>query len=354
MSPSQQSHSNVTSSIIAVIAASCGWILREKYEQQKRSRNSKYEIPNDLQSGDHIEEMKLAVKLAIQAGGNMIEYLEQKGTDAENGESTLGISSKSNDADFCTAIDIQNEDLVTKALSSTFPTHQIIGEESTGTDKPAPLTNEPTWIIDPIDGTTNFAAGCPLTCVSIGYCIKGEPVMGVVFSPKTEELYLAMNGKGAYRNGERISVNSCQSKTLSNSVVCFEFGSSRAKEGVDKMMGAAKRLLMHGCRSTRSYGSGVLDLCYVASTRLDVVYTGMYEEGWKPWDYCAGMVIAEEAGCIIRSLKGDGKVKEFDDERKVILDSKFDIYSDSMICGVNTTVVEQCRNVVLGIHHNQA
>ena len=71
--------------------------------------------------------------------------------------------------------------------------------------------------------------------------------------------------------------------------------------------------------------------------------------GWKPWDYCAGMVIAEEAGCIMRSLKGDGKVKEFDDEGKVILDSKFDIYSDSMICGVNTTVVEQCRNVVLGI-----
>ena len=82
----------------------------------------------------------------------MIEYLEQKGTGAENGESTLGISSKSNDADFCTAIDIQNEDLVTKALSSKFPKHQIIGEESTGTDKPTPLTNDPTWIIDPIDG----------------------------------------------------------------------------------------------------------------------------------------------------------------------------------------------------------
>ena len=97
------------------------------------------------------------------------------------------------------------------------------------------------------------------------------------------------------------------------------------------------------CRSTRSYGSGVLDLCYVASGRLDVVYTGIAEEGWKPWDYCAAMVIAEEAGCTIRSLKGD----DFDSNGKVKAGSSFDIYSKSMICGVNQTVVEECRKVVL-------
>jgi fructose-1,6-bisphosphatase/inositol monophosphatase family enzyme len=72
----------------------------------------------------------------------------------------------------------------------------------------------------------------------------------------------------------------------------------------------------------------------VASGRLDVVYTGIAEEGWKPWDYCAGMVIAQEAGCTIQSLKGENS-------------SWFDIYSNSMICGVNKTVVEQCRKVVL-------
>ena len=98
----------------------------------------------------------------------MIEYMEQKGTDAENGESSLGISSKSNDADFCTAIDIQNEDLVTKALSSTFPTHQIIGEESTGTDKPKSLTNDPTWIIDPIDGMFSH---CYIYIVLYNVCV---------------------------------------------------------------------------------------------------------------------------------------------------------------------------------------
>lgn len=75
----------------------------------------------------------------------------------------------------------------------------------------------------------------------------------------------------------------------------------------------------------------------------------MAEEGWKPWDYCAGMVVAEEAGCTIRSLKTNNGVSDFDIEGKVIPGRKFDIYSSSMICGVNSTVVEQCRKTVLGL-----
>merc|ERR1712154_594464 len=128
-----------------------------------------------------------------------------------------------------------------------------------------------------------------------------------------------MKGCGAFRNGEQIRSTDALSKekTLSNSVVCFEFGYARSDEGVENMIGAVRNILKHGCRSTRSYGSGVLDICYVASGRLDVVYTGMAEEGWKPWDYCAAMVVAEEAGCTISSLKDNNGESDFDSNNKV-------------------------------------
>lgn len=186
--------------------------------------------------------------------------------------------------------------------------------------------------------------------------------MGVAYSPSTAELYLGMTNIAAYRNGVRISCNhrhhdarhenttTTINKTLSNAVVGFGFGyvqSDQVKD-IDIMVGAVERLLKFGCRATRSYGCGVLDLCYVASGRIDVVYTGMGGEGWKPWDYCAAMVVVEEAGCVIRSLKGDSNENtEYDEDGHVIAGSKFDIYSSSMICGVNATVVEQCRRVVL-------
>jgi len=203
------------------------------------------------------------------------------------------------------------------------------------------LALEPTWILDPIDGTTNFASGLPLSCVSIGYCQLGRPVMGVAYAPITRELYIGVEGLGAYRNGVRISSKSSKDKTLSNAVVCFEFGYARSDEGIQNMVQAVQRILQHGCRTTRSLGSGVLDLCYVASGRIDVVYTGIAEEGWKPWDYCAATIILQEAGCTIQSLHNPSK-------------TFFDIYSPSMICGVNPTVVKQCRQVVLNNKSTQS
>ena len=326
-------------------------------ETQDQPTKTQHQIPATLQTSPYTTEMKIALQLALQAGSNMLHHLETKGTQSGLGnESKLGINTKQNDADFCTKIDLLNEELITQGLAKHFPNHAIIGEEGTGTDEVPELTSQPTWIIDPVDGTTNFASGSVYTCVSIGFCVDQKPVMGVVYSPKTDEVYLSIKGCGAYRNGEQIfseiedSENEFK-KTLKNSVVCFEFGYARSEEGVNNMVNAVRNILLHGCRSTRSFGSGVLDLCYVASGRLDVVYTGMAEEGWKPWDYCAAMVIVEEAGCVLKSLKDDNDGKsDFDgDTNKVLPDSKFDIYSKSMICGVNAVVVEECRKVVLGL-----
>jgi fructose-1,6-bisphosphatase/inositol monophosphatase family enzyme len=260
----------------------------------------------------------------------------------------LNISCKSHETDFATAIDLKNENFIASEIKKHFPEHEIIGEESTGTGTIPPLTNKPTWIIDPIDGTTNFAAGLPLSCVSIGFCLEGKPFMGVVYAPMTQELYIAVKGLGAYRNG--VPLLKCTgekaSKSLSNSVVCFEFGYARTQEGIDNMVNAVRRLLEHGVRTTRTLGSGVLDLCYVACGRMDVVYTGMAEEGWKPWDYCAGLVVAMEAGCNMSHLMIRDE-KDANDAGALKSGYEFNLYSSSMICGVNEEVVDQCRKVVV-------
>jgi len=166
--------------------------------------------------------------------------------------------------------------------------------------------------------------------------------MGVVFAPMTNELYIGVQDHGAYRNGIRLLGCSGEkaTKTLSHSVVNFEFGYARDEEDVEKMALAVKRLLQHGVRTTRTLGSGVLDLCYVACGRMDVVFTGIAAEGWKPWDYCAGLVIAVESGCTMSHLSPSEMDKAGYD---------FNLYSKNMICGVNSKVVDECRSCVLGL-----
>lgn len=136
-----------------------------------------------------------------------------------------------------------------------------------------------------LDGTTNFSAGIhSLTCVSIAFCENGRPVLGVIYAPGTDELYLAIQGYGAYRNGTRIKKTPARStKTLKSAVVCCEFGYSRDKVQVDKILGGVSKIMQAGCRAIRQFGSGCLDLCMVASGRLDIVYAGLADEGWKVW-----------------------------------------------------------------------
>ena len=285
----------------------------------------------------------------------MTRHLDTRGTEHED-SSDLDISTKSNSADLATAIDVLNEDLIAREIGRHFPRHRIIGEESTGSGIVDPIdpNGENTWIIDPIDGTTNFASGLPLCCVSIGMCVGGAPCMGVAYAPATDELYVAVRGRGSYRNGVRLSGTGgggvATGRALSDSVVGFEFGYAKSEGDVDLMTGAVRRLLRHGVRATRSLGSGVLDLCYVASGRLDVVYAGVADEGWKPWDYCAGLVVANEAGCTMTHLiprSGEDLVDGGSGE--IRRGYEFNLLTRSVICGVNADLVEETRRVVLGL-----
>jgi len=145
------------------------------------------------------DELRLAISLAVRAGRNMIPHLSSVGTAAgAESAAALGIQTKSNASDFATQVDVANEELITRAISSAFPSHRIIGEETVGSGPLPPLVRRDAdgpdapshvWIVDPVDGTTNFAAGIPLTCVSVGM-VDGRtlvPAMGVAYSPATDE-----------------------------------------------------------------------------------------------------------------------------------------------------------------------
>lgn len=329
-----------------------GYLIRRR----SRMRDRKFSIPEELKHTAYTKELILAVSLALRAGKNMIPHVDSKGTDSY-AESLLDISTKSNRNDFATAIDRENEEFISREILTKFPNDRIIGEETTGVGSIPELSLEKTWILDPIDGTTNFANGLPLCCVSIGLCDKKQPVMGCIYVPMTQELYLAVKGHGAYRNGVRIHSTSTgsQKKLLRDSVLVIELGHSEREEpGLDKVLSVFRKLLLGGIRASRQFGSGVLDLCYVASGRVDVVYAGIHTEGWKPWDYCAGVVVAQEAGAVVKSIFGrpgreGSTTDEFDSVTgAVVTDAPdFDIYSKSVICGSSAELVAECRNVIM-------
>lgn len=177
------------------------------------------------------------------------------------------------------------------------------GEETY--DPSHPLTDEPTFVVDPIDGTINFVHGFPSACVSLGFTVDRTPVVGVVFNPFTQTLYSAIRGQGAFLNrktplplkGDNVEPLS----GLSNSLLCVEWGSERSGQNWDTKirtfdkLGRTKENGGAMVRSMRSMGSAALNLCAVATGTVDLYWEG----GCWAWDVCAGWVILAEAGGIM-------------------------------------------------------
>lgn len=207
------------------------------------------------------------------------------------------------DVDFVTETDKSIEELIFNHLKRKFPSHKFIGEESASSSKQLPpLSDDPTWIVDPIDGTTNFVHRFPFTCVSMALVVNREVVVGVVYDPIKNEVFHAMKGHGAYLNKNRINVSKVES--LNKALVMTDFGYQRDPVKVKVILECVNSVLMKGIHSLRIMGSGVLDLCYVGCGRLDAVYAGVAGEGWYPWDYAAGSLIIEEAGGVILTAEG--------------------------------------------------
>lgn len=202
--------------------------------------------------------------------------------------------------DLVTETDKACEDLIFNHLKQQYPAHKFIGEETTAAYGTTKLTDEPTWIVDPLDGTTNFVHGFPFVCVSIGLTIGMVPTVGVVYNPIMEELYTGIHGKGAFLNGKPIKVS--VKSELVNSLLATEAGTKRDKATLDA---TTKRInsLLFKVRSIRMSGSCALNLCGVATGRLDL----FYETGYGgPWDVAAGAVIVKEAGGLVYDPSGKG------------------------------------------------
>ncbi|KAL6893484.1 hypothetical protein ACP4OV_007582 [Aristida adscensionis] len=213
--------------------------------------------------------------------------------------------------DLVTETDKACEDLIFTHLRKHFPDHKFIGEEtSAALGATAALTDDPTWIVDPLDGTTNFVHDCPyllhcsfpFVCVSIGLTIGKIPTVGVVYNPIMNELYTAVRGKGAFLNGSPIKASS--QDELVKALLVTEAGTARDKTTVDDTTNRINKLLFK-IRSIRMCGSLALNMCGVACGRLDLCY----EIGFGgPWDVAAGAVILQESGGHVFDPSG----REFD------------------------------------------
>ena len=205
------------------------------------------------------------------------------------------------EVDLVTECDRRSEAMILEAIGKAFPAHRIVAEESAWR---APRSAEGAcWIIDPLDGTTNFVHGIPHFGVSIALLVDGETHIGVVYDPCRDELFEAHRGRGARLNGRRIDVRPRTS--LEEAVLATGFPYDRPLR-----VELARRYLepfLLRCRGIRRFGSASLDLAWVACGRLD----GFWEFTLKPWDVAAGLLIVEEAGGAVAN--GSGEKPRLDD-----------------------------------------
>lgn len=193
--------------------------------------------------------------------------------------------------DLVTNADRETEEEIIKILKGYYPMHGILAEESGGS-----LDHEYVWVIDPLDGTTNYTHQFPMTAISIGLMHKGEPVAGVVYNPFFQELFSCSKGRGAYLNGNKISVSSTHQ--LSKSLLATGFAYDRISNCDTNYKEFCH--LTHISQGVRRLGSASLDLAYVSAGRLD----GYWERGLKPWDIAAGILLVKEAGGLVTSYDG--------------------------------------------------
>lgn len=211
----------------------------------------------------------------------------------ENFNTSFIIKNKEGINNLVTEIDHASERAIIQTIQTQFPQHQILSEEYGAIHSDA----EYKWIIDPIDGTVNFAHSIPICCVSIALEKNGEIIMGAVFNPLIGEFFFAEKNKGAFLNDQQIHVSDNNDITKSCLATGFPYKYLEQKNGPLEVFNA---LIRQGI-PVRRLGSAAIDLCYVAAGRFD----GFYEHSLQPWDTAAGFLIVEEAGGKVTNLKGE-------------------------------------------------
>ncbi len=228
--------------------------------------------------------LEIAREIAQEAGALLLRYFHRRVDFELKGE-----------FDLVTEADRASEELIMDRLRSHFPSHAIVAEESGG----AAASSEFCWHVDPLDGTTNFAHGFPVFCVSLALAENGRLRCGVIYDPLHQELFEAERGAGATLNGRRIRVS--QTAQLSDSLLATGFPSRKRHQNVNVHFYYQVAMVSHGVRRA---GSAALDLAYVACGRLDA----FWEFGLNSWDMAAGVLLVEEAGGKVSDMKG-GEVR---------------------------------------------
>lgn len=250
--------------------------------------------------------LEFAIRVAKEAGRVLRDSFGRK----------IEVRHKGN-IDLVTEIDIASEKVIKDLITSHYPKHQILAEESG-----AHLSSSDyRWIVDPLDGTTNYAHGLPLFCVSIALEKAGEVIIGVVYDPVHEEIFAAERGSGATLNGRTIKVSDINEIKKAMLVTGFPYDIQVDRiNNIDNFIKFIKN-----AQAIRRLGSAALDLCYVAAGRMD----GFWELKLHPWDMAAGALIVEEAG---------GKVTRFDG-------GKFDPFLRE-VCASNGLIHNQMLEVL--------
>ena len=227
------------------------------------------------------KELEIARKAALEAG-KVLEGLFGH----------LKKIEKKDEIDLVTEADLQSEKTIVDLIKTHFPQDNILTEEGSGQSR----DNDRVWIIDPLDGTTNFAHSFPFFAISIGLEIKKEMVLGVVFNPHMHEFFEAVRGQGAFLNQKPIQVSNCAG--LRDALVATGFPYDIHHHS--KKIMARFEKVMSQAQGVRRPGAASIDLCYVAAGRLD----GFWEEKLKPWDTAAGSLIVQEAGGRVGNFQG--------------------------------------------------
>jgi myo-inositol-1(or 4)-monophosphatase len=218
--------------------------------------------------------------------------------------------------DLVTEADKMSEDLIIAAINSSFPDHGILSEESPAQNSQAKLR----WIIDPLDGTTNYAHGYPVFCVSIALENEGVIVLGVIYDPLRQDMFVAERGKGAYLNGKKLKVSATAKLSRSLLATGFPYDIRVSKDNNINHF----NLMAVEAQAIRRAGAAALDIAYLAAGRFD----GFWELKLMPWDMAAGCLMVKESGGIISNMSG----------------GSWDIYSSNVIAS-NGLIHEQMISV---------
>lgn len=232
----------------------------------------------------------------------------------------FSIEFKTNESNLVTEIDKKSEKHIIDFITKKYPTHSLLTEESGELDH----NSEYVWVIDPLDGTSNFAHSLPIFSVSIGLQKNGETIAGVVYDVMRNEIYSAEFGSGAYCNDVKISVNQNDSLRRSFLVTGFPYNiEENPDNAIEIFIEMIKRT-----RAVRRLGSAAIDFCYVAKG----VFDGFWEVHLHPWDISAGKLIVEEAGGLVTNFNGD----------------KIDIFSKQILAS-NGKLHEQLMSVIKSV-----